>query len=73
VIDEHLFSGAMVLAQDQIQPPRPFAVEFAVTSVITISFRMLLLVLFPEELQGHIRAFELRVNGGVIWLGPLAR
>ena len=34
MIDEHLFSGAMVLAQDQIQPPRPFAVEFAEAAVM---------------------------------------
>jgi hypothetical protein len=62
----------MILAQDQIQPLRPGAVEFA-EATVTIAVRMRLFVLLPEELQGHIRAFEFLVNGGVIGLGPLAR
>src|SRR5215813_10123502 len=53
VIDEHLFSSTMVLAQDQIQPRRPLSVEFA-EATVAITVRMLLFVLLPEELQGHM-------------------
>src|SRR5262245_27955958 len=72
VIDEHLLSGAMVLAQNQVQAFGPFAVELAQTAV-AVPVRMLLFVLLPEQLQRHIRAFQLLVNDGKIGLRPLAR
>ena len=62
----------MVLTENQIQPLCPFAVELAQTAV-TVTVRMFLFVLFPEELQRYIRAFELLVNGSEIGLRPLAR
>jgi hypothetical protein len=72
MIDEHLLAGAMVLTENQIQAFRPLAVEFAETAV-AVPVRMLLLVLLPEQLQRHIRTFQLLVNDGVIGLRPLSR
>jgi hypothetical protein len=53
VIDEQPLAGAMLLPQHYFLPPQPGAVQVAETAV-PISVRVLVPVLFPEQLQSDV-------------------
>ena len=52
VVDEDLLAGAVVLAHDHVELPAPEPVALAELRVL-VSDRVLVLVLQPEELEGH--------------------
>src|SRR5579875_2461678 len=52
-IDKQLLAGLVFLAQHYIQLADPTLIQFAETAV-AVSFRVGLLVLFPEQLQSDV-------------------
>jgi hypothetical protein len=62
-IDEHLFAGFVLLAQHHIQFVEPTVIQFA-KAAVAVALRIGLLVLFPEQLQGHVAVPLLLVVDG---------
>jgi hypothetical protein len=50
VIDEELFAGLVLVAEDDVQMAAPAAVEFT-EAAVTVAVGVVLAVLLPEQLQ----------------------
>ena len=55
MIDEGLLAGAVFLAQHDVQIARPVPVQLAEPAIV-VSFRMGLMMFFPQQLQGDVLA-----------------
>jgi transposase-like protein len=71
-IDEELLAGAVLLAHDDIELAPPVSVQIAETGVAIALLAMLLVVLLPEQLQGHAAALQLPVDPLKVGRRPIA-
>ena len=66
VINEELFAGAVLLAENDVELAAPALVEFAETAV-AVALGISLDVLFPQQLQGDMLVrLQLLVNRGKV-------
>ena len=69
VVNEELFAGAVLLAENDVELAPPALVEFAETAV-AVAVGMSFDVLFPQQLQGHVPVrLQLLMNRGEVGFG----